>query len=92
MCWACCGGSANPVFPLFVGRLLGWPFPLFDCFAPGFGFVVSLGLSRPVGSAGVGGHRWWAGVEEGVLALFFFCYGWPLGHREASNRVMLEFA
>ena len=25
----------------------------------GFGFVVSLGLSRPVGSAGVGGHRWW---------------------------------
>ena len=62
------------------------------CLPLGFGFVISLGLSRPVGSAGVEGHRWWAGVEEDVLCLFFFCYSWPLGHREASKRVTPEFA
>ena len=48
-----------------------WPFPLFVLFAPDFGFVISLGLSRPVGSAGMGGHRWWAGVEGDVFRFFF---------------------
>ena len=78
-------------FLCLLATFVCWPFPLFCLFAPYFGFVVSLGLSRPVGSAGVGGHRWWTGIEEDVLCLFFFCYSWPLGHREASKRVLLEF-
>ena len=57
MCWACCCGSAGPVFPLFC----------FVCLLV-FGFVVSLSLFVPAGSAGMGGHRWWAGVVGGVLA------------------------
>ena len=53
-------GSAGPVFPLFC-----------SCLPLGSGFVISLGISMPVGSAGVGGHRWWAGVVEDVCCLFF---------------------
>ena len=48
-----------------------WPFPLFVVLPLVFGFIISLGLSRPVGSAGVGGHRWWAGVVEDVCPLLF---------------------
>ena len=31
-----------------------------------FGFVISLGRFTPVGSASVGGHRWWTSVVEDV--------------------------
>ena len=66
-----CCGSAGPIFPLFC--LLcspSWRFPCFFCFAPWFWFVLSLDLFRPVGSAGVGGRRWWIrGYPEAALPL-----------------------
>ena len=87
-----CCGSAGPVFLCLLAAFCVLAVSFVCLFALGFGFVISLGLSRPVGSAGMGGHCWWTGVEEDVLCLFFFCYSWPLGHREASKRIMLEFA
>ena len=81
-----------------------WRFPCFFCFAPSFGFVISLGLFRPVGSAGVGGIAGGLGATprrlyrcsccggSSLLSCSFFCYSWPLGHREASKRVVLELA
>ena len=48
-----------------VGRfLVSFVLPL------GFSFVVSLGIFMPVGSAGIGGHRWWIrGYPEAALPL-----------------------
>ena len=81
-----------------VGRfLVSFVLPL------SFGFVVSLSIFMPVGSAGVGGRRWW--IREypelalhwlccrgsSLLSCSFFCYSWLLGYREASKWVVLEF-
>ena len=41
------------------------------CLPLGFGFVISVCLFRPVGSAGVEGHRLWTGVEGDVLIVCF---------------------
>ena len=47
---------------------------------------------------GLWGLLVWRGIASGLVlrGMFvvcsFFCYSWPLGHREASKRVMLEFA
>ena len=66
-----CGGSAGPVFPSFVsfvhppgGFLFPFVLPL------GFSFVLSLDIFIPVGSAGMGGHRWWIrGYPKAALLL-----------------------
>ena len=59
------------LFSLFVsfirptsGFLVSFVLPL------SFGFVVSLGIFMPVGSAGMGGHRWWIrGCHKAALPL-----------------------
>ena len=81
------------LFPLFVGRLLcvGRFFCLFVL--P----LVSVLLFLWV-YLGPWGLLAWGGIAGGLVLrrMFvvcpFFCYSWPLGHREASKRVVLEFA
>ena len=59
VCWACCYGStgSSPLFVSFVcptgSFFVSFILPL------SFGFVISLGIYIPVGSAGIGGHCWW---------------------------------
>ena len=80
------------------GFLVSFVLPL------GVGFVISLGLFKPVGSAGMRGVTGRLGVTprrlyrcpccggSSLLYCSFFCCSWPLGFRKASKQVMLELA
>ena len=88
-------GAATHCFFYFVCAVGG--FLVFLEFGFFFRFCSFLGLLKLAGSGGVGGHRCWGrlmpvGLLPGSLRMFggisfvscsFFCYSWPLGHREA---------